>query len=142
MKNMLSKIGLLAITVMLAVGVSNAFAVDEVKSSHFEGGKNLSQPYQKKGEKTLAALMLQLQKDANALVKYSSAATAGGAATEAVVVTGLGATDAILAVTQKTKGANSLPLLSWSTQGANTLTLIYSADPGAGAIVDVLVKKP
>lgn len=67
----------------------------------------------------------------------SSGASAGGAATEALTVTGLGATDTILAVTQRVDGANNLPLLGWSTQIANGITGVWSADPGAGAIVDV-----
>jgi hypothetical protein len=72
---------------------------------------------------------------------YTSAAGAGGAATEAMTLTGLASDDTILAVTQKTKGANSLPLLGWSTQAANALTGIWSADPGAGAVIMVLVLK-
>lgn len=72
---------------------------------------------------------------------YTSSAGAGGAATEAMTLTGLAAGDTILAVTQKTKGANSLPLLGWSTQAANALTGIWSADPGAGAVIQVFVLK-
>lgn len=72
---------------------------------------------------------------------YASAASVGGAATEALTVTGLGASDTILAVTQSTKGAQNLPLLGWSTQVANGLTAVWSATPGAGAIIQVLVLK-
>lgn len=72
---------------------------------------------------------------------YASSAGAGGAATEAMVVTGLAAGDTILAVTQSTKGANSLPLLGWSTQAANSLTGVWSANPGAGSVIQVLVLK-
>lgn len=72
---------------------------------------------------------------------YTSSAGAGGAATEAMTLTGLAAADTILAVTQKTKGANNLPLLGWSTQAANALTGVWSADPGAGAVIQVLVLK-
>lgn len=75
------------------------------------------------------------------LVLYTSAASAGGGATEALTVTGLAADDTILAVHQSTPGANDLPLLGWSTQAANALTGIWSADPGAGAIIKVYVKK-
>lgn len=71
----------------------------------------------------------------------TSAAGAGGGATEAMTVTGLLTTDTILAVTQKTEGANDLPLLGWSTQAANALTGIWSADPGAGAVIMVLIKR-
>jgi hypothetical protein len=79
--------------------------------------------------------------DALNIQVYSAAASAGGAATEALTVTGLGASDVVLAVTQKTPGANDLPLLGWSTQIADGLTGIWSADPGAGAVVEVLVLK-
>lgn len=72
---------------------------------------------------------------------YTSSAGAGGSATEAMTLTGLAAGDTILAVHQKTKGANSLPLLGWSTQAANALTGIWSADPGAGAVIVVVVLK-
>jgi hypothetical protein len=72
---------------------------------------------------------------------YTSSAGAGGAATEAMVLTGLAAADTILAVHQKTKGANNLPLLGWSTQAANALTGIWSADPGASAVIVVVVLK-
>lgn len=75
------------------------------------------------------------------IVAYTSSAGAGGAATEAMVLTGLAAADEILSVHQKTKGANSLPLLGWSTQAANALTGIWSADPGANAVIVVLVRK-
>lgn len=72
---------------------------------------------------------------------YTSSAGAGGAATEAMTLTGLAAADTILAVTQKTKGANNLPLLGYTTQAANALTCVWSADPGANAVVQVLVLK-
>lgn len=72
---------------------------------------------------------------------YTSSAGAGGAATEAMTLTGLAAGDTILSVSQKTKGANNLPLLGWSTQAANALTGIWSADPGAGAVIMVVVLK-
>jgi hypothetical protein len=70
---------------------------------------------------------------------YTSAAGAGGGATEAFTVTGLVSTDTILSVTQKTPGANSLPLLGYSTLATDALTGIYSADPGAGSVIVVTV---
>ena len=73
--------------------------------------------------------------------KYVSSASAGGAATEAMTLTGLAADDIILAVTQKTKGASNLPLLGYTTQAANALTCVWSANPGAGSVVEVLVLK-
>lgn len=72
---------------------------------------------------------------------YTSAAGAGGAATEAMTLTGLAAADTILSVVQKTKGANNLPLLGYSTHVADALTGIWSADPGANAVIVVTVLK-
>lgn len=71
----------------------------------------------------------------------TSTAGAGGAATEAMVLTGLKTTDTITSVVQKTVGANNLPLLSYSTQAANALTGIWSADPGAGAVILVNIRR-
>lgn len=67
-------------------------------------------------------------------------AGSGGAATEVLVCTGLVATDTVLAVTQKTPGANSLALIGWSTLASNAITGIWAADPGASAVVQVLVR--
>lgn len=75
------------------------------------------------------------------LLALSSNAGAGGAATEVMVVTGLLSTDTILSVSQKVKGTNSLPLLGFNTQANNALTAVWSADPGAGAIILVAVKR-
>jgi hypothetical protein len=84
---------------------------------------------------------LGLKLTAAKLVKYSSAASAGGAATEAVTVTGLAVGDTILAVTQRVAGANGTALNGWNTQILNGVTLSWTANPGAGSIVDVLVLK-
>ena len=67
-----------------------------------------------------------------------SSATTGGAATEAVTVTGLLTTSTIWAVTQRTKGGANLPLLSWTNTTNGQLNIIYSADMGSGAVVRVL----
>lgn len=75
------------------------------------------------------------------LLALSSSVGAGGAATEVMVVTGLLSTDTILSVSQKTKGANSLPLLGFNTQANNALTAVWSADPGAGSVILVAVKR-
>lgn len=75
------------------------------------------------------------------LVKYTSSAITGGAATETVTFTGLAVADTVLAVTQKTKGANSLPLLGWGNQALNALDLTWSAAAGAGCVVEALVLK-
>lgn len=74
-------------------------------------------------------------------VKLQSSASAGGAATEAVTVTGLATTDTILAVSQSTKGANSTALNAYNTQITNGLTLSWTANPGAGSVADILVSR-
>lgn len=73
--------------------------------------------------------------------RYVSSAGAGGAATEAMTLTGLAAGDEILSVSQRTPGANNLPLLGWTTQASNALTCVWSGNPGAGAVVVVTVRK-
>lgn len=75
------------------------------------------------------------------LLALSSTAGAGGAATEVMVVTGLLSTDTILSVSQKTVGGNALPLLGFNTQANNALTAVWSADPGAGSVILVAVKR-
>ena len=75
------------------------------------------------------------------IVSFDSAASAGGAASEVLTVTGLQTTDTILAVSQKTKGANGTAIINFGTLIANGLTVEYTADPGAGSIVTVLVKQ-
>lgn len=70
---------------------------------------------------------------------FTSSASAGGSASEVFVVTGLASTDTILSVTQSVKGANSLPLLGYNTVATNAITGVYSADPGASAVIKVLV---
>jgi len=72
---------------------------------------------------------------------YQSTAGAGGAASEAMVMTGLAAGDTIIALHQRTPGANNLPLIGHTTQAANALTCVWSANPGAGAVIVVTVKK-
>ncbi len=75
------------------------------------------------------------------LVVLTSAAGAGSSASEVMTVTGLAVSDTILSVCQKTPGANSEPLIGYSTQALNALTAIYPADPGAGSVIVVTVKR-
>ena len=77
----------------------------------------------------------------NRVLSFTSSATVGGAASEAVTLTGILATDTILSVSQSVAGAAVLPLLGFNTLANNSLTLVYSADPGSGAIVVVSVKR-
>ncbi len=118
-----------------------------IKKTHFEGGSNLTEGAKKGKAGTLADLIIVLQdsvalkQNASGLVAITCNASVGGAATEALTCTGLLTTDTILAVSQKTKGANSLPLLGWGTVVANGLTATWSANPGAGAVLVVGVKR-
>lgn len=75
------------------------------------------------------------------ILTFTSSASSGGAATEAMVLTGLLSTDTILAVSQSVKGANSLPLLGYNTLAADALTAVWSADPGVGAVIVVTVSR-
>ena len=58
-------------------------------------------------------------------------------ASEALTVTGLLANDEILAVSQRVAGASNTAVTGFNTQIADGLTVEWTADPGAGAIVDV-----
>lgn len=134
----------LLLVASLAIGAT-------ILPNHFDGGKNLTKGSKKGSAGTLAELIIGLQdKDVSiessvtalgTIAVVECTAGAGGAATEALTCTGLLGTDTVLAVTQKTDGANNLPLLGWSTLAADTVTGIWSADPGAGAVVLVAVKR-
>lgn len=102
--------------------------------NHFEAGKNLTKgSRQLGGEKILVELMPQ---------PLTSAVGAGGAAAETLAVEGLKTTDELLSVSQTVAGANSLPLLGAVIgSAANELDCTWSADPGAGAIVKILVRR-
>lgn len=119
---------------------STAFAA-LLSEKHFHGGQNLNEGHKRGSDKHLAQILNEKVDYANLMV-FTSAAGAGGAATAAMTVTGLKTTDVILSVVQKTPGANSLPLLGWSTVAANSVTAIWSADPGAGSVIVVTVKRP
>jgi len=63
-----------------------------------------------------------------------TAATSGGAVTETVTCSGLLATDKILAITQRVKGANSTALNAFVPSNDGYITLGWTADPGASSI--------
>lgn len=75
------------------------------------------------------------------ILGLTSAASSGGAATEALTVTGLATTDTILSVSQKDKGANSTALIGYSTVITNGLTGIWTGNPGANAVLQVIVQR-
>jgi len=137
---------LIALSMVALFGVFSIQA-NAITESHFEGGKNLTKGSKNGEGGSLAEIVIDLQETADAalpsdnLVAITCAAAAGGGATEALTCTGLLTTDVILSVSQKTKGANNLALLGWSTQAANAITGIWAADPGAGAVVLIAVKR-
>lgn len=75
------------------------------------------------------------------ILAFSSNASVGGAASEALTVTGLLASDTILAVSQQTAGANNTAITSFSGLVNNGLTVGWTADPGAGAVVLVTIQR-
>jgi len=82
---------------------------------------------------------IALKLDALKLAVVDSTAGAGGGVSEALTVTGLLADDTILAVSQKTAGANGVAIIGFNTLIVDGLTVVYTADPGAGSVVSVLV---
>lgn len=93
------------------------------------------------GEQSNNIVMSGTSAGAKQLLTFTSAAGTGGAATEAMTLTGILSTDTIVSVSQMTKGLNSLPLLGYSTLANNSLTAIWSAAPGAGAVIVVTVQR-
>lgn len=87
----------------------------------------------------LAPLMQQQGLGGQAV--YTSAASAGGSATESLTVTGLAVGDTIIAATKIAAGANAEPISAIGAVGANSLSVTFDGDPGAGATVRVLVQK-
>lgn len=79
-------------------------------------------------------------------VIINSAASAGGAATETLVVTGALTTDSVKTVSQYVKGANGTALISWGGATgviavADALPVEWTANPGAGAKVRLVVSR-
>lgn len=72
--------------------------------------------------------------------------TAGGNAAEAVALSGLTSSDVIVSIRLFDDGPNNVTLAAATTggvvaAGAGAATITFSGDPGAGAIVQVLVEK-
>jgi hypothetical protein len=70
---------------------------------------------------------------------FTSTAGTGGSGSQAMTVTGLLATDNVIAVSQKTGGTNGNPLLGWTTVANNSLTVNWVTDPGPGSVIVVTV---
>ncbi len=111
-----------------------------VKAGHFQGGQNLYLGGRDNSKKILSGLLRELQELANVAVLDSDAG-AGGGASEAMTVTGLLATDEVLSVSQSVAGGNDLAMTAYNTQVEDGLTVEWTADPGAGAVVKVLVRR-
>lgn len=135
----LRTIGMMMIAMVAILITTTSFA--DVSVDYFDGGQNLNKG-SKRGSDQHLAQILNAKLDESQILVFTSSAGAGGGATEAMVVTGLKTTDVILSVVQKTKGANNLPLLGWTTVAANAVTGVWSADPGAGSVIVVTVKRP
>jgi hypothetical protein len=80
------------------------------------------------------------------VLTLDSGASAGGAATETLTVTGILTTDTLQAVTQFQKGANGTALIDWGGASgevavANQLPVEWTANPGAGAKVRVVFSR-
>lgn len=75
------------------------------------------------------------------ILVFISNPTTGGAATETLIVTGLLATDTVLAVTQMTKGSGNIPLLGWSGLENDAIDGHWVGDPVIGAVLLITVKR-
>lgn len=87
------------------------------------------------------ALLGLQQGDVSGITTYDSDASAGGNATEALVVTGIAVGDTVLAYSKVASGANNEPLVALGAVAANQVTVSFAGDPGAGATVRFLVQK-
>lgn len=77
----------------------------------------------------------------NEITHYDSNASSGGSGTETLTVTGLASTDEILSVSQKAAGGSATAMIGWANQTTNALDVTWTANPGAGAIIRVAVRK-
>lgn len=112
---------------------------EQIRKDHFEGGSNLTKGG-KKGQQDLAALVRELEAEGKTL-SFDSAQSAGGGASETLTVDGLLSTDEVLGVAQKTPGGLGTALIGWSNQADGQIDAEWTGDPGAGAVVQVMVKR-
>lgn len=104
-----------------------------LRQDHFEGGANLNRGQRKKSDPILSELFP---------VALEGAVSVGGSATESVAVTNLLATDVVLSMAQKTAGAGlGKTLIGWANIATGQIDLTWDADPGAGAVVIILVAR-
>lgn len=79
--------------------------------------------------------------NSNEMVTLDSDASAGGSATESLTVSGLLSSDEIVAFHQKTKGGLGTAPIAWSNQADDSLDVEWTGDPGAGAVIRLLVRR-
>lgn len=114
-------------------------ALSRLREAAFQGHGSLNKGQRLLGEKTLEELLNDLSTNAN-IEALTSDATAGGAATEAgLVVSGLLATDEILAITP-ISGGNAVPYVGYANQIDGAIDISFTLDPGAGKTLIVLVR--
>lgn len=100
--------------------------------NHFEGGKNMTVGGKDRGPSLVETLPQSFTSDAGA----------GGGAAETLTVPGLKKGDELVGVYQSVKGGNNLPLLDAAVGSSDgELDCNWSADPGAGSVVKVQVRR-
>ena len=72
---------------------------------------------------------------------FGSVTTAGGAAAEAITISGIQTTDTAI-VTLQDDGTNNVTILTAKITAADTLTVTFSGDPSSDAIVSYVAFRP
>ncbi len=110
------------------------------KETQFQGHGSLTKGQRHLANKTLQELINDIITNANIEV-LTTDATGGGDATEAdLPVTGLLATDEILAITPIGGGTSTVALTGFTGVVDGAIDLIFTADPGAGKTLKVHVR--
>ena len=106
-----------------------------IRSSHFDANKNITLGSRRDKEQRILPELLGQPLDSDASV--------GGGATETISVSGLTAKDEILGAFLKTPGAIATSVLVSASHGTaeGDIDCQFSADPGAGAIVRLIVRR-
>jgi hypothetical protein len=70
-----------------------------------------------------------------------SEASAGGSATELMLINGLLAEDSLRSIAIKTMGANPVNIVSQGNPSVGGLEVTFDGDPGAGLVVEIIVTR-